>query len=148
MAFTDDPTLARDRIRLTIGDTDSVSPYVTDAWYDYYLNLNNGNEKTTAIDVAKKILAMYTGWTRQREGQIELYGQEAFDNYLRWLKDLLSDPALGLLSAPMPYLGGSSKIDMRSNDAVSDNVRPAITSSTIGCDNGYATLADPFKLSR
>jgi len=145
MAFTDNPTLARDRIRLMIGDTDTLMPFISDGWYDYYLTQNNNNEKTTAIEVAKKILAMYTGWTREREGQCERYGQEAFDNYLKWLKDLISDPSLGLLSAPMPYLGGSSKSDMAANDAVADNVRPCIT--RIGCDDEYATFDDPFRFS-
>jgi len=144
MPFTNDPTIARDRIRLMIGDTDPVIALVDDAWYDYYLTQYNNNEKTTAIEIAKKILAMYANnASRERVDQVERYGQEQFDSYLKWLKDLISDPNLGLLGAPMPYLGGSSKSDMRANDLVPDNVRPSIPK--VCRDDGYATLEDPFR---
>lgn len=147
MAFTDNPALARDRVRITVGDTDTVNSYVSDAWYDYYLSEYNNNEGKTALAVAKKILAMYSGWTREREAQVEIYGADAFNNYLKFVNDLIKDPSFSLLSAPMPYLGGSSVSDMRANDANPDNVRPPIRRSTMVDYTGhYATLDDPIHL--
>lgn len=144
MAFTDDPTLARDRVRMLIGDTDPDMALVSDGWYDYYLTEKNNNEKATAIEVAKRILALYANSaSRERVDQVERYGKEQFDSYLEWLNDLLTNPATGIMSAPVPYLGGSSVSDMRANDANPDNVRPVIARD---CDL-HSTIEDPMRLT-
>jgi hypothetical protein len=155
MAFTDNPLNPIDRVRMTVADTDPDNPFISDGWYEYYLAENNDNERLTALSIARKILAMYTGNTRQREGNVEIYGSEAFDNYLKWLQGIISNIQLSGMRAPMPYLGGSSKSDMLSNNAVADNVgvhtyksvkpyngQPSYTDE----DSGYATLADPYRL--
>ena len=146
MAFTDNPLIPRDRVRIMIGDIDPTMSLVSDGWYDYYLTQYSNNEKQTAIEVAKKILAQYANSAaRERTDQVEYYGKEQFDAYLEWLKQLISDPNLGLLSAAMPYLGGSSKSDMVANDLVTDNVRPCITVERFSsCSEGeYATWENP-----
>jgi len=124
MAFTNNPLNPLDRIRLAISDTDTENSLIADQWYQYYLDINEGNEKKTAIQIAKTILAQYTGYTREREGMVEVYGNEMFNQYLKWLKALISDPSLGLLSAPMPYAGGISKSDFCNNNLNIDNIRP------------------------
>lgn len=143
---------------MTVADTDPSNPLISNGWYEYYLTQNNQDEHKTAISVAGKILALYTGNTRQREGSVEIYGAEAFDNYLKWLREILTDTALiaATKRAPMPYLSGSSKNDMFSNNAVEDNVgvhtyksvRPynGLPSFVDEDESGYATVDDPYRL--
>lgn len=144
MAFKNNPLDPIDRMRLLIGDIDPDLPLVEDQWYAYYLSQNNNNEKKTAIQVAKNILAQYTGYSREREGMVEVYGNEIFNQYLRWLKDLLSDSSLGLLSAPMPYAGGISQSDFCANNANTDNIRPwrQPTCTPTGID--YYTVSEDY----
>lgn len=124
MAFKNNPLDPIDRMRLLIGDIDPDLPLVEDQWYAYYLSQNNNNEKKTAIQVAKNILAQYANSaSRERVDQVEIYGKEQFDSYLKWLKDLVTNPALGLLSPAMPYAGGISRTDFCTNNANPDNIR-------------------------
>lgn len=121
MAFTNDVLNPIDRIRLTVGDTDPDNALIDDQWYGYYL-AKGWSENTVALEIARRILAMYAGeGSRQRVGQVEIYGKERFDAYLQWLKDLITS---GLTSPPIPYCGGISKQDMLDNDSNLDNVRP------------------------
>jgi hypothetical protein len=121
MAFTDNPLNPLDRIRLKIGDIDVDFEIISDQWYQYYLNLGY-TENAVALEIARKILAQYAGsGAREREGQVEVYGKERFDSYLKWLKDLVNS---GLMSPAIPYAGGISISDMVDNDSNLDNVRP------------------------
>lgn len=124
--FTNDPSNPLDRIRMTVGDTDEDNEYISDGWYYYYLTANSNNETLTAIEVAKKILSKFTSNTREKVDQVEIYGNEQFNNYLKWLKEFIESPSLSGLRSPVPYASGISKSDMRKNDADSDNVRPPI----------------------
>ena len=121
MAYTDDPLNPTDRIRLKIGDVDTDFSLVSDQWYGYYLSLGY-TENAVALEIARKILAQYANdASRQRVDQVEVYGKEKFDSYLKWLKDLVAN---GITSAPIPYAGGQSLKDMVANDSNLDNVRP------------------------
>lgn len=120
MSFTNDPSNILDRIRLTVGDTEPMNEYLSDEWYTYFLTKNNNNETLSSIDAAKAILVKFTGNTREREGQIEVYGNEQFDQYLAWLKSFIEDPSISGLRSPVPYAGGISKSDMESNRCNSD----------------------------
>lgn len=119
--FTDNPLDTIDRIRLKIGDTDPDYPLVSSQWYQYFLNLGY-SENAVALEIARKILVQYANeGSRQRVDQVEVYGKEKFDSYLKWLKDLVNS---GLMSPAIPYAGGISVSDMVDNDSNLDNVRP------------------------
>lgn len=121
MSFQDDPLNPIDRIRLKIGDIDPDLPLVQDQWYGYFLSLGY-TENAVALEIARKILAQYANnASRQRVDQVENYGKEQFDSYLKWLKDLVNS---GLMSPAIPYAGGISVSDMVENDSNLDNVRP------------------------
>ena len=123
MAFTDDVLNPIDRIRLTIGDTDPDNPLISSQWYQWYLS-KDYTENAVALEIARKILAMYAGEGARQRGQVEVYGKERFDSYLQWLKDLVAN---GITSAPIPYAGGQSLKDMIENDSNLDNVRTVAT---------------------
>ncbi|QDP60447.1 MAG: hypothetical protein GOVbin1096_75 [Prokaryotic dsDNA virus sp.] len=124
MAFTGDPVNnALDRVRLITGDTDPNYVFLEDATYQYVLDKNNQNEKQSAIEAARYILANITRYTRERTGDIEVYGNEFFKNYRDYLLELVNNPNFSNI-LPMPYAGGISKKDMLENDSDPDNVRP------------------------
>lgn|SRR5690554_1331333 len=125
MAFTGDPVNnVLDRLRLITGDTDPVYEFLDDATYQYVLDKNSGNEKQAAMEAAKYILANITRYTRERTGDIEVYGNEFFKNYRDYLLELVNNPNFSNI-LPMPYAGGISKKDMLENDENIDNNRPA-----------------------
>lgn len=124
MSFTGDPANnALDRIRLITGDTDPTYEFLDDATYQYLLDKNNQNEKQAAIEGARYILANIARYTRERTGDIEVYGNEFFKNYRDYLLELVNNPNFSNI-LPKPYAGGISKQDMLDNDENTDNVRP------------------------
>jgi len=126
MAFTGNPaTSATDRVRLMTGDTDPVYEFLDDTTYEYLIDKHNNNEKQAALEGAKYILAMIARFTRERTGDIEVYGNEFFKNYRAFLKDLIENPNFSTILAT-PYAGGISKEDMLKNDLNEDNVRPDV----------------------
>jgi restriction endonuclease len=126
MAFTSDPVNSiTDRVRLVTGDTDPVYEFLDDETYGYVLDKNNNNEKQAALEAAKYILASITRFTRERTGDIEVYGNEFFKNYRTYLLELVNNPNFSTIF-PMPYAGGISKKDMLANDENLDNVRPTV----------------------
>ena len=121
MSYTNDPTRDIDRVRVKVGDTDTNNEYLSDDWYSYYLTQNSSNERLAAIDAAKSILAKFTSSTRAKLDQLEVYENQQFDQYLKWLKNFIEDPSISGLLSPVPYAGGVSESDMRDNNTTTDN---------------------------
>ena len=125
MAFTGDPAnSATDRIRLIVGDTDNQLEYLTDDVYVYLLTKYNNAETPTALEAARYILGSLAKFSRQRTGEVEIYGAEMFNNYKAFLTELLRNPQM-LLDRAAVYAGGLSKKDMRANDCNGDNLPPS-----------------------
>ena len=121
---------ATDRVRLLVGDIWDDFEILQDADYQFWLDKYLGNENRTALDAARAILFKLTRLTRERTGDIEVYGSEWFKDYRAALQDMLKNPDLSINIA-MPYAGGISKSDMRDNDSNSDNtVRDVFIGST------------------
>lgn len=122
MPYTNDPTNNPiDRIRLAVGDIWDDIEMLKDADYQYFLDRNDGNENRATMDAIKAILFKLARMTRERTGDIEVYGGEWFDHYYKMLLLLLKDPNASI-SLAVPYAGGISKTDMYLNDANCDNV--------------------------
>lgn len=120
MAFTNNPQNPLDRVRIRIGDTDTQNEYLTDYWYAYFLENNSNNETLAAIEAAKVILVNFTSNTREKTDQVEIWGNDQFDNYLKWLKDFIENPSISGLKSPSPYAGGISISDMEKYKSDSD----------------------------
>jgi len=121
MPFTGDPVNnAIDRVRLMVGDTDPQFEFLDDSTYQFVLDKNNDNEKSAARESARYILAYIARFTRERTGDIEVYGKEFFENYRQLLMDLINNPNFSDV-LPMPYAGGISKQDMLDNNNKIDN---------------------------
>lgn len=126
MSYTSNPaTNPIDEVRLYVGDIHADIEMLDDATYQFYLDKYNSNAKRASVEAAKAILFKLAHYTRERAGDIEVYGGEWFKNYRSALKDYVNDPKLSVF-VPMPYAGGISKTDMRANDIASDNMRSGI----------------------
>ncbi len=108
-------------VRLNVGDTWDDMEMLADGDYQYFLDKYAGNERRATLDAARAILFKLTRLSRERTGDIEVYGVEWFKNYRSALLDMVRNPELSM-SVPMPYAGGISKADMRANDDNSDSV--------------------------
>lgn len=122
MAFSSNlPLTRRDQVRLKVGDIDPDQPILDDETYNHFLDVNNNSIGRAAIDAARTLLFYLTRYTRERTGQIEVYGGEWATNYRKALEMFLKDPNLNAIT-PVPYAGGISKADMQANNDNSDNV--------------------------
>lgn len=122
MPYTQDPSNSlTDQIRLFVGDIWTDIEYLSDSEYQYFLQKNNGSIQASIMDAARCILMKVSRFTRERTGDIEVYGAEFFKNYLAALNKILTDPFLGL-GGLVPWAGGISYEDMRKNNENLDNV--------------------------
>ncbi len=96
-----DPTTSVGKMRLRVGDY-SDFPMMPDEVYVSALEDCQSNVPRACVLVATYILASLTGQTHQRMVQIEVYGSEWFDNYLRFVKAVILNPNL-MPYAPLPY---------------------------------------------
>lgn len=126
MPYTGNPaTNPIDRVRLNVGDIWDDIEMLSDADYQYFLDATTGNENRATMDAARAILFKLTRFSRERTGDIEVYGSDWFKQYRDALMMILKDPNIAI-SLAVPYAGGISKSDMRSNDLNSDNVTRSI----------------------
>lgn len=126
MPYTNDPTNNPiDRIRLNVGDIWEDMEYLTDADYQYFLDAAGGNERRATLDAVRAILFKLTRMTRERTGDIEVYGGDWFSNYMKALQLILKNPDISI-SLAVPYAGGISRSDMQANRCDPDNFRIGI----------------------
>ena len=111
---------AVDRVRLRLGDT--TCPYILeDATIEYYLSKNANNENRSYRDLLTVVLFSLSRLTRERAGDVEIYGSEYFRQYYDAVKLALSNPDLNYVVA-IPYASGISRNDMATNQQDVDSV--------------------------
>lgn len=115
MAFVSNlPLTPRDQVRLKVGDIDPDQEILPDEIYDQLLTDHSGNIRRAAREAAISLLFYLPRFTRERTGQIEVYGAEWATNYRRALELFIKDPNLNAIVAT-PYAGGISRSDMQAN---------------------------------
>lgn len=108
MPYTGDPAnSATDRLRLRVGDTDLFEEELSDSEYQYFLDTTITEDNAT-IAVLKVLVAKYAQYTRERAGQVEVYGQDRYKNYKTLLDDML-DPRKGTMKVGAGVSGGVNK---------------------------------------
>ena len=111
---------AVDRVRLRLGDFHC--PYILDdQTIDYYITKNANNENQAYKELLTVMLFSLSRLTRERAGDLEIYGSEYFRQYFDSVKLALSNPELNYIVA-MPYSGGISRNDMATNQQDTDSV--------------------------
>lgn len=109
---TIDPSIAEDRIRLACGDTSDL-PYLTDDIYTYCLSQQSNNEPAATKMAAQLILAQLSYGQHQRLDKLEQWGSEAFNNYLTYIKQVITNPSLNATGGV--YVGGMELADVQAN---------------------------------
>lgn len=109
---TIDPTVATDRIKLAVGDVSDI-PYLTEEIYQYCLDIQNNNEPAATRMAAQMILAQLAYGSHQRLDKIEQWGSESFNNYLTYIKQVISNPSLNATGGV--YVGGMNLVDVQAN---------------------------------
>ena len=97
-----DPSTSIGKLRLRCGDASDL-PLFPDTVYQSALDDCNQNVPKASVLMAQYILAMLTGQTHQKLAQIEVFGDEWFSNYLKFVKTIILSPNFTEL-APMPYV--------------------------------------------
>lgn len=111
---------ATDRVRLRLGDT--TCPYILDdQTIEYYITKNSNNENRTYRELLTVVLFSLSRLTRERAGDLEIFGSEYFRQYYDAVKLALSNPELNYIVA-VPYAGGISRHDMATNQQDTDSV--------------------------
>ena len=111
---------ATDRVRLRLGDTNC--PYILDdQTIDYYITKNSSNENRTYRELLTVVLFSLSRLTRERVGDVEIFGSEHYRQYYDAVKLALSNPDLNYIVA-MPFAGGISRSDMLTNQQDVDSV--------------------------
>ena len=111
---------AIDRVRLRLGDT-TCPCILDDQTIEYYLSKNANNESRTYRELLTVMLFSLSRLTRERAGDLEIYGSEYFRQYFDSVKLALSNPDLNYIVA-MPFAGGISRSDMATNQQDVDSV--------------------------
>jgi hypothetical protein len=132
VAYTNSPaTSATDRLRLNVGDIYSVE-ILDDETYTYYLTKNENNERRATRDLFTVLLFALSRYTQERAGQLEVYGQQYFQNYLAAVKLAITNPSIDSITA-MPFAGGISRTDMDERASDTDAVDKPFY---MGCTDG------------
>ncbi|UAV89663.1 hypothetical protein [Pseudomonas phage COT4] len=139
MPYTNNPAgSATDRVRLNVGDIWPDMEWLHDEDYQYFIDKNNGNENRATLDAARALLFVLSRYTRERTGDIEVYGGDIFSNFYRALELILKDPNIAI-SVAMPYAGGIDRQDMHDNRANCNNNAVIIATERnhfrLGCGN-------------
>lgn len=123
-------------LRLEFGDTDDQYLILQDAEYKYLINKYGDNERSLSTQTTFTFLAkLAVTSVRERVGQEERYGNNAFDNYIKLLQLKLKDPSFGNI-APISYFGGVYK-DL--TEYYEKSPEFTITPFYQGSDSGYPT---------
>lgn len=96
-----DPTTAIGKVRLRVGDFLDLVIF-PDSVYQATLEDNDQNVVRTSKMMAQYILATLSMRVHEKLAQVEVYGNQYVDNYVKFLKTTILNPNL-MEVAPIPY---------------------------------------------
>jgi hypothetical protein len=96
-----DPTTKLGKVRLRVGDFLDL-PIFPDAVYQSTLDDTGGNVLRASKTMAQYILAALTMRVHEKMAQVEVYGNQYVDNYIKFLKTTVLNPNM-MEVAPVPY---------------------------------------------
>ena len=127
------------RCRLGTADFQDLQ-ILPDNVYEYLLEKHSDNETAVIKEAAQIILGSLSYGTRERLDRIETFGNQAFEQYLKYLKEVIKSPTGNYASAGI-YAGGIYVDDVLANQSDSNVIQRRLP---IGGDNGeYTYLSDP-----
>ena len=111
----------KDRLRLTIGDTDSNAQQFQDTELTYILQ-TEGTVTAAAIKCCDLLVAKYARYVDQSVGRVKYSYQQLFDHYIK-LKEQLEKASLK--DGVAIYAGGISKTEKNTQRDDTDRVKSA-----------------------
>jgi hypothetical protein len=120
--YSGDPAASdRDRVRFEVGDTNCTAPILSDAEIDALLTQESG-ALLAASEAARKIAAKYAIRVDCSIGSTRKAWSQQFRHYTELAKALRAKGARGSV---LPYVGGLSEEEKRSDALDTDLVQPA-----------------------
>lgn len=120
-------------LRYELGDTDVTLPIMSDTEYQYFLDKNNSNLRTSSLDAAKSIMLKLSMRSDESVDIFSVKGTGTAKQYMQALQAYIKNPDLNQsLQNLQGYAGGISLTDMQANDATTDNniiVQPSTSPS-------------------
>ncbi len=110
-----DMDIAADRVRLNVADTGDI-PILPTSVYEYLLTKYSNNETAATKEAAYLILGQLSGSSRERLDRIEFYGHQKFEQYLKFIQEVIKNPN-GIYNLGGIYCGGIDVADVAANDA-------------------------------
>ena len=111
-----------EQVRLRIGLVGRAYDLLSDDEITHYLLENNNNVNKTARSCAMTVSFILAQYTHSKADILEDWGGEWFNNYYKSLQMFLKDPSFSFdIMNAMPYAGGISVTDIRSNVDNLDN---------------------------
>ena len=101
-----DPSTPVGKLRLAVGDIQDL-PILPDIVYTQTLSYNDNNIKRSSQVVAGYIAGVLSQRTKEKLSFIEINGSDVFDNYMKFIKGVMTNPYMSGES-PIPYSGGAS----------------------------------------
>lgn len=124
----------RIRFRLQDNSGDPEVEFLKDPELEYLLAVNNNNEEAATLAAARTMLAQFAQYVREREGLIEVYGSELFDNWKDALDEL--EKELTSLTANI-IIGGVVRDEVIRVDDDEQSVGPGYGSNYLFNDIDY-----------
>lgn len=106
--MTLDPTSVVGKLRLRCGDYNDI-PILPDSVYQETYTDSGNSLSRASVTCAQYILAMLSQNCHQRLVNIEIYGAEAFNNYLTYLTKVVLNPNLSQ-TCPIPYSASNDRV--------------------------------------
>lgn len=97
-----DPSTNVGRLRLRVADWGDI-PWIPDSVYEQTLIDTNNNLPKSASTIAYYILGILSSKTHRKLQQLEVYGNNYFDQYLQFIKQAVLNPNNLSDVNPLPY---------------------------------------------
>lgn len=101
------------RVRAAVGDFDDI-PTLSDTVISAVLTQYGNSEPQAIKQCAMYILAALSREGHQRMDKLEVFGSEAFNNYLKFIKEVIKDPTSAYNNF-LPYCAGMRVEDVTTN---------------------------------
>lgn len=118
--YAGDLTDPSQEVRFLIQDTDGSNPLFVDTEISYALGFAGGSPRGAAVSLVQQLMMRYAAMADTTELDLSVRASQLYDHY----KDLLATLTGSLFkgSSVVPYAGGISHGDIRSNQADRDRV--------------------------
>jgi hypothetical protein len=100
-----DLTSLIDQVRLRCGDYLDL-PYLPDSAYQHALDQSANNVPKATVLASQWILAQLAFGAHRKMAQLEVYGNQMFDQYKQYLVMITKDPSISQI-CPIPYSGST-----------------------------------------